>query len=67
MKKIKLNATEQSVLNEVKKQPLTSFEILNKVENVTMILSLYTILDDLKSKGVVKTFTKENKKYHIAC
>jgi Fe2+ or Zn2+ uptake regulation protein len=63
------NLTEQqvSVLNVIKNQPLTSFEILKKVDNISMILSLYNIMDELKSKGAVKSYTKENIKYHIAC
>lgn len=63
------NLTEQqlSVLNVIKQEPLTSFQILKKVDNVSMILSLYTIMDQLKSKGAVKSYTKENIKYHIAC
>jgi len=31
-----------------------------------MILSLYNIMDELKSRGVVKSYVKENIKYHIA-
>jgi hypothetical protein len=56
-----------SVLNTIKQEPLTSFQILKKVNNVDMILSLYTIMDELKSKGVLKSYMKENTKYHIAC
>lgn len=62
------NLTEQqlSVLNVIKKEPLTSFQILKRVENVSMILSLYNIMDELKNKGAVKSYTVENVKYHIA-
>ena len=62
------NLTEQqlSVLNVIKDQPLTSFEILKKVDNISMILSLYNVMDELKSRGVVKSYVKENIKYHIA-
>ena len=62
------NLTEQqkSVLDAVQKEPLTSFQILKKVDNISMILSLYTIMDELKSKGALKSYTVENVKYHIA-
>lgn len=62
------NLTEQQlqVLNVIKEQPLTSFQILKKVDNISMILSLYNIMDELKSKGVLRSYTKENIKYHIA-
>lgn len=63
------NLTEQqlSVLNVIKQEPLTSFQILKRVENVSMILSLYNIMDELKSRGAVKSYTKKNVKYHVAC
>ncbi|MDP5093503.1 MAG: hypothetical protein NWQ17_09330 [Polaribacter sp.] len=66
MKTNSLSAAEQSVLNVVQKEPLTSFEILKRVDNVPMILSLYNVLDDLRNKGIIKSFIKENKKYHCA-
>ena len=53
-----------SVLNEIKNQPLTSFEILRRVENVSMILSLYNIMDELNDKGVVKSYMNNDVKYH---
>lgn len=56
--------TELAVLNLIKEQPLTSFQILKKVESISMILVLYTIIDDLKSKGIVKSYVEQNVKYH---
>ena len=67
MKNNNLTAQQMSVLNVIKEEPLTSFQILSKVKNVSMILSLYTIIDQLKSKGAIESYTKENVKYHIAC
>jgi Fe2+ or Zn2+ uptake regulation protein len=61
-----LSAQEQSVLNAVQAEHLTSFEILKKVENVSMILSLYNILDQLNNKGVIKSYMKQDLKYHYA-
>ncbi|KOY52642.1 hypothetical protein [Polaribacter dokdonensis] len=61
-----LSAQEQSVLNAVQSEHLTSFEILKKVENVSMILSLYNILDQLNNKGVIKSYMKQDLKYHYA-
>lgn len=66
MLKTNLSAQEQSVLNAVQEEHLTSFEILNKVENVSMILSLYNIIDELSSKGVLKSYMKQDVKYHYA-
>ncbi len=62
------NLTEQqkSVLKVIQTEPLTSFQILKRVENISMILSLYNIMDELKSKGALKSYTVENVKYHIA-
>ncbi len=66
MLKSNLSAQEQSVLNAVQSEQLTSFEILKKVENVSMILSLYNIIDKLNSKGVLKSYMKQDQKYHYA-
>lgn len=66
MKHLNLSPVEQSVLSAVRNEPLTSFQILKKVDSVPMILSLYSVLDQLKSKGVLKSFVKQNQKYHCA-
>lgn len=66
MKQSNLTAIEQSVLNVVQEEHLTSFEILNRVDNVSLILSLYNILDKLSSKGMLKSYIKQNRKYHYA-
>ena len=67
MKNQNLTIEELSVLNAIKQEPLTSFEILKRVDNITMILSLYNIMDALNDKGIVKSYVSDNKKYHIAC
>ncbi len=64
MNHLNLTATEQSVLNAVQKKPLTSFQILKKVENVSMLLTLYKVIDKLNNKGVLKSYIEENQKYH---
>ncbi len=66
MNNLNLTITEKSVLNAVKKKHLTSFEILKKVEEFNLILSLYNVLDDLEIKGVIKSYIKNDKKYHYA-
>jgi len=66
MAKIELSRLEEAVLNMVKENHLTSFEILKKVEDVSMILSLYNILDQLDNKGVIKSYMKQDLKYHYA-
>jgi len=61
-----LTFAEQSVLQTVKQEHLTSFEILKKVDNVSLILSLYNILDKLKNKGLIQSYVKNNQTYHFA-
>lgn len=67
MKTLSLTTNQLLVLQAIQKKPLTSFEILKEVKSVPMILSLYTIIDDLNSKGAAKSYFKDNIKYHIAC
>ena len=59
-----LTPVELAVVNLIKEQPLTSFQILKKVESISMILVLYTVIDNLKNKGFVKSYTEQNVKYH---
>jgi len=61
-----LTFAEQSVLQVVKQEHLTSFEILKKVDNISLILSLYNILDKLKNKGLIQSYVKHNQTYHFA-
>jgi len=60
------SAIEKSVLDAVSTEHLTSFEILKKVEEVPMLLSLYNVIDKLRSKGAVDSYVKEDIKYHYA-
>ena len=59
-----LSIEHQAVINELKKEPLTSFQILKKTQNVSLILVIYNILDELNSMGILKTYVKHNVKYH---
>jgi Fe2+ or Zn2+ uptake regulation protein len=61
---LNLTAEEQAVLMAVQNEHLTSFQILKKVKNISMILSLYTILEDLNKKGILKSYMKQDEKYH---
>lgn len=67
MKNQNLTTEELSVLRVIKNKPLTSFEILKQVDNISMILSLYNIMDKLNNKGIAKSYMNNNRKYHIAC
>ena len=64
MKTTNLNDLEHSVLNAVQKEHLTSYEILQRVEDVSMLLSLHNILDKLSNKGILKSYVKQDTKYH---
>jgi Fe2+ or Zn2+ uptake regulation protein len=66
MKAIQLTETQKLVLKAIKQEPLTSYQILKKVEKISLILSLYNVMDDLRVKGAIKTYVKENVKYHYA-
>jgi hypothetical protein len=62
-----LTETELAVLNVIKEKPLTSFQILKQIDSINMILVLYSIMDELKGKGMVKSFVNDNVKYHYVC
>ena len=67
MIKSKLTAEQQVVLSALRTDHLTSFQILEKVDNISLILVVYNIIDELKCIGILKTYSKENKKYHYTC
>lgn len=66
MKQSDLTSIEKSVLNAVKNEHLTSYQILKKVDDVPMLLSLYSVIDNLRNKGAVESYVKEDIKYHYA-
>ncbi|MDT7831666.1 hypothetical protein RQM59_04700 [Flavobacteriaceae bacterium S356] len=66
MKQANFTNRELSVLSALNKEHLTTFQLLKRMDSVPMILKLYTILDELKEKGVVKSYMKKDTKYHYA-
>ncbi len=66
MKRINYTYNQLSVLSALNKEHLTTFQLLKRMDSVPMILKLYTILDELKAKGVVRSYMKKDTKYHYA-
>ena len=64
MKTKKLSQRHKEVVKALKAEHLTSFQILNKIKNVSLILVVYTIIDELKSMGILKSYVKQDMKYH---
>lgn len=67
MKQTNLTSSQITVLNALENQHLTSFQILKKVENISLILVLYTIIDELEGMGILKSYTKKKEKFHYTC
>jgi Fe2+ or Zn2+ uptake regulation protein len=59
-----ITTRHQEVISELKKEHLTSFQILKRMNNTSLILVVYNILDELKSMGILHSYVKENTKYH---
>ena len=66
MNQLNLFNQEQAFLMAMQNEHLTSFQILKKVKNIFIILLLYIIREDLKQKGVLKSYLKQDKNYHFA-
>ncbi|MDT7831773.1 hypothetical protein RQM59_05240 [Flavobacteriaceae bacterium S356] len=64
MKQEEFTLKEQSVINVLQERPKTSFEILQQVEGISLLLVLYRILDQLHNKGALLSYMKEDVKYH---
>ena len=60
----KLSKKHREVIKVLKKEHLTSFQILNKIRNISLILVVYNILDELKSMGILKSYIKQDLTYH---
>ena len=59
-----LSRMHVAVINELKNAHLTSFQILNRIKSISLILVVYNILDELRTMGILKSYTKGNMKYH---
>ena len=64
IEQMKLTKQQESILNTLENNHLTSFQILKKVDNISLILVVYNIIDELESLGAIKSYTKKNEKYH---
>ena len=64
MRQEQFTSKQKAVIAALNNKHLTSSEILNKVQKVPHILKLYTILDELRNKGLVDSYMKEGVKYH---
>ena len=64
MQQEQYTTNQQLVIEALNNEHLTSAEILNKTHMVLHILKLYSILDELRSKGRVQSYMKEGMKYH---
>ena len=64
MKTQKLTRRQLEVVNELKNEHLTSFQILKRNSNFSLILGVYNVLDELKNMGILQSYMKHNVKYH---
>ena len=64
MKTIQLTDLQEAVVEALKKEHLTSFQILNRVKNTSFTIEVFSIIDDLNKKGILKSYIKEELKYH---
>jgi Fe2+ or Zn2+ uptake regulation protein len=64
---IKLTNNQITVLKVLENQHLTSFQILKKIDSISLILVVYSIIDELKGMGILKSYTKKKNKFHYTC
>lgn len=67
MNNIKLTNNQITVLKVLENQHLTSFQILKKIDSISLILVVYSIIDELKGMGILKSYTKKKNKFHYTC
>ena len=66
MRHQKLSLNEKNILDALNKEHLTSVQILNRIESISLILQVYSLLEDLSSKGYITSYVKKDVKYHYA-
>tara|TARA_B100000780_G_scaffold63850_1_gene41643 strand:+ start:189 stop:401 length:213 start_codon:yes stop_codon:yes gene_type:complete len=59
-----LSPEEKSILHALKNEQLTSLQILKRVDSISHILKVYSLLEELNSKGLVSSHVIRNMKYH---
>lgn len=59
-----ISAEEKSILHALKNEQLTSLQILKKVDSISHILKVYSLLEILTSKGLISCCIKKDMKYH---
>lgn len=64
METMQLTNVHKAVIEVLKKEHLTSFEILNKIKNISVTLEVYGIIDELNNLGILKSYVKQDLKYH---
>lgn len=64
METLQLTNIHQALIEVLKKEHLTSFEILNKIKNISFTLEVYGVIDDLNNEGILKSYIKQDLKYH---
>ncbi|WP_430927524.1 hypothetical protein [Polaribacter marinivivus] len=64
MKINKISNLHKKIVSVLKKEPLTGYQILERIQNTSLILNVYKILDDLNKQGVIKTSTRDKMKIY---
>lgn len=64
MKINKISNLHKKIVRVLKKEPLTGYQILERIQNTSLILNVYEILDDLNKQGVIKTSTRDKMKIY---
>ena len=59
-----LSTEEKSILHALKNEQLISLQILKRVDSISHILKVYSLLEELNSKGLVSSHVIRNVKYH---
>lgn len=64
METMQLSDLHQAVITVLKKEHLTSFQILNKIKEISFTIEVYSIIDELNNMGILKSYVKQDLKYH---
>ena len=61
---MQLTNVHKAVIEVLENEHLTSFQILSKIKDITLTLEVYGIIDELNNMGILKSYVKQDLKYH---
>lgn len=61
---MQLGNIHKIIIEVLENEHLTSFQILNKIKDNSFTLEIFSVIDELNKLGILKSYVKQDLKYH---